>query len=122
MGAWIVDMLFAVVTDIFFQARISAAARAADRTVTFVTTWDRLPEAVAGKTVLIDLDAALDVQAAITRLRAAGAGEIVAFGPHVDTERRKAARAAGADRVLAKSKFTVELPRIMTGGRARPGP
>jgi hypothetical protein len=34
----------------------------------------------------------------------------------MDTERRKAARAAGAERVLAKSRFVEVLPGIMAGG------
>jgi CheY-like chemotaxis protein len=115
-----VDAVIVVVTDLFFQARISAAARVAGRNVHFVTAGDRLPVTIAGETVLIDLDAALDVTAAIARLREGGAGQIIAFGPHVDTDRRKAARAAGADRVLAKSRFVTELPAILGGAGARP--
>ncbi|MBV9279511.1 MAG: hypothetical protein JOZ41_05480, partial [Chloroflexi bacterium] len=51
--------------------------------------------------------------ALIRALKAGASGPLIAFGPHVDAERRKAARAAGADRVLAKSKFVTELPRLM---------
>jgi hypothetical protein len=35
----------------------------------------------------------------------APAARVVAFGPHVDDERLAAARAAGADAVLARSRF-----------------
>jgi len=109
------DDVLAVVTDLFFQARISAAARAAGRRVRFVTTLDRLPEEFGSGPVLVDLDASLDIVAAIERLKSAGAGEIIAFGPHLDTDRRKEARAAGARRVLAKSKFVTDLPAIVAG-------
>jgi CheY-like chemotaxis protein len=40
---------------------------------------------------------------------------IVAFYPHVETERRDAARAAGADQVLPRSAFTVRLASLLTG-------
>ena len=102
----------AVVTDLFFQVRVSAAARAANRPLRFVTSLEGLAAAPAACLILVDLDADLDVPGAIRRLK----GEdryIVAFGPHLDTSSRKAARAAGANRVLAKSKFVADLPAII---------
>ena len=110
---WRVDDVVAVVTDLYFQSRIAAAARAAGRSVRFVITNQAAAEASSGRVALIDLDARLDVLQAIQDLRAGTDRTIVAFGPHLDTEGRKAARAAGADRVLAKSKFATELPHIM---------
>jgi CheY-like chemotaxis protein len=106
-----VDDVVAVVTDLFFQSRINAAARKAGRTVRFVSSPSAL-ESVSARLVLVDLDASGDAMEAI-RVLSGGAGRVVAFGPHVDTEGRKAARAAGASRVLAKSKFVTELPRLM---------
>jgi len=108
-----VDDIVAVVTDLFFQSRIGAAARVADRTVRFLSRPSELEAAGPFRLALVDLDASLAPVAAIRTLRAASGSAIVAFGPHVDTEGRKAARAAGADRVLAKSKFVTELPRLM---------
>jgi hypothetical protein len=37
----------------------------------------------------------------------------VAYGSHVDTESLRAARAAGCDRVLPRSKFIEELPSAL---------
>jgi CheY-like chemotaxis protein len=108
-----VDRVLAVVTDLYFQARISAAARAAGRPVVFVTSIAQLGGRSGPGLALVDLDAGLDVAQTIAELRAAGADPIIAFGPHLDTNRRKAARAAGASRVLAKSKFVNELPLIL---------
>lgn len=105
-----VDVI-AVVTDLFFQSRISAAATRAGRTVRYVRSLDELQHLEGYRLALVDLDADLDALAAISRL--AAISPPVAFGPHVETERRKAARAAGAGRVLAKSKFVTELPRLM---------
>lgn len=60
----------------------------------------------------MDLEAAADVEGMIRVLKQRGL-HVVAFGPHLDTDRRKAARAAGAERVLARSKFVMDLPRLM---------
>jgi CheY-like chemotaxis protein len=108
----------AVVTDLFFQARISAAARAAGCEIRYVRSLDDLPSGRSFGVALVDLDAGLDVLEAIRRLAVSGIRPIIAFGPHLDTEKRKAARAAGADRVLAKSKFVVDLPDIMSRAHA----
>jgi CheY-like chemotaxis protein len=108
-----VDDVVAVVTDLFFQSRVSAAARAAQRAVRFVSNRSALQGVGPFQLALVDLDATLDPVAAIQTLRAASAAPIVAFGPHVDADGRKAARAAGANRVLAKSRFVTELPRLM---------
>jgi CheY-like chemotaxis protein len=39
---------------------------------------------------------------------------LVAFSSHLNTEAIAAGRAAGADRVLARSAFVASLPRLMT--------
>jgi CheY-like chemotaxis protein len=110
------DDVIAVVTDLFFQSRISTAARHTDRSVRFITPDAELRgHALA----LVDLDAAMDVLAVIRRLKAGSSGPIVAFGPHVDRKGRNAAREAGADRVLAKSRFVSELP-VLLQSRTQP--
>ncbi|HEX6506594.1 MAG TPA: DNA-binding response regulator [Chloroflexota bacterium] len=104
------DDIVAAVPDLFFRSRISSAARSAGRTVRFIA-----PGAATDgyRLALVDLDAGDDVLDDIQRLKEACSAPLVAFGPHVDTEGRKAARAAGADRVLAKSRFVTELPALM---------
>ncbi|PZS03591.1 MAG: hypothetical protein DLM70_08880 [Chloroflexi bacterium] len=111
---WSVDDVLAIVTDVFFQVRISGCARAAGRRVRYLKTDESIRTAADYVLVLVDLDAGLDVQAAIRYLASNSDAPIVAFGPHVDSEARKAARAAGAHRVLAKSKFVTELPVILS--------
>jgi DNA-binding NarL/FixJ family response regulator len=107
----------AVATDLYFQSRIAAAARAAGRSVRFIGSDADLATAASAPLAVVDLDANLDVISAIRRLKQLRA-YVVAFGPHMDTSARKAARAAGADRTLAKSKFVTELPGIMRGASA----
>jgi CheY-like chemotaxis protein len=108
------DDVVAVVTDLFFQSRIATAARHAQRQVRFVTSEPALLDLHNFAAALVDLDARTDVLGMIRALKERAAGPVIAFGPHLDTEKRKAARAAGADRVLAKSKFVTELPALMT--------
>jgi CheY-like chemotaxis protein len=104
-----VNDIVAIVADLFFQSRISAAARAANRQVTFPTDIEKID---SFRLALVDLDAPEGIEA-IAVLKAQVGSPVIAFGPHLDTERRKLARLAGADRVLAKSKFVADLPKLM---------
>jgi hypothetical protein len=85
----------ALVTDLVDQSRIRAAVPG----VTFV----RDPARAAGAAVVIVDLARYGIH--VREVRAATDGRIVAFGPHVDDETLAAARAAGADVVLARSRF-----------------
>ncbi|MGH2447361.1 MAG: hypothetical protein ACRDFS_01975 [Chloroflexota bacterium] len=105
-------MILAVADDLFFQARISSAARAAGHSVQYISREGEIP--AGSEVALVDLDAK-NVLPLIGALRQSG-HPVIAFGPHVDTDRRKAARAAGARRVLAKSKFVQDLPEIVRSG------
>ncbi len=103
--------IVAVATDLMSQSRIMAAGKAAGRDIRFITEMGELGDA-DGSLALVDLEAGTDVEAMIRNLKQRGL-TVVAFGPHLDTDRFKAARAAGADRVLARSKFVTELPGMM---------
>jgi len=105
------DDVLAVCTDLYFQSRIASAAVAAGRAVRFVK---QASDVAPFRLALVDLDAGAGVPATIAALRRTGNGPVIAFGPHLDTEGRQVARAAGAMRVLAKSKFVKELPRMMS--------
>ena len=85
----------ALVTDLMDQSRI--------RTAVPETTFLRDPARAAGADVVI-LDLARFADR-VAEVRAATAGRIVAFGPHVDDTTLAAARAAGADAVLPRSQF-----------------
>jgi hypothetical protein len=41
---------------------------------------------------------------------------VVAFGPHREGDAFRAAREAGADRVLARSAFVERLPELLRAG------
>lgn len=88
-------MIVALVDDLMDRSRLSAALPA--------TTYQRDPGAVDASVVIIDLGAYAD---AVPIVRATSPGaRIIAFGSHVDAAVLDDARAAGADLVLARSRF-----------------
>lgn len=108
-----------LIDDLFFRAKVEATARALDVAVDAATSAADLSARVAGDpdaVVLVDLNHPADPIAAIRSLKdGAPSPRVVAFGSHVDAERLKAARDAGADRVLARSAFTERLAEILRG-------
>lgn len=108
----------ALLDDLFFRSRIEATAEAAGVRLivsrTLAELIDRIDEA-GGTGVLVDLSlgtpAAAEAIAALKRRPEPPV--VVAWGSHVDAEALEAARAAGADRVLARSAFTRRLPDLL---------
>ena len=49
------------------------------------------------------------------RGRAGGGADVIGFVSHVDTATIQKARAAGIDRVMARSQFVQVLPELLTG-------
>lgn len=86
----------ALVSDLMDRSKISAAIDG----VTFVRSTD----ACAGADVVIVDLARFGDEVAALRV-AAPAARLVCFGPHVDEASADAARAAGADSVMPRSKF-----------------
>jgi CheY-like chemotaxis protein len=106
-----VPRVLAVVDDLYFQSRVSSMAKRFGVECSFasVGAW---PTDLSGfDLALVDVDPSTSRISAVAEASEAGV-PVIAFGPHVDTESRRAAREAGAFRVLAKSKFVTELPRI----------
>lgn len=104
-------LVVALVGDLMDRSRITAAVPAA----TFVADVDAMTRSSTGAgagagaegaitiTVVIDLARHGD---AVARVRQASPDAfIVAFGSHIDADQMLAARAAGADRVLPRSRF-----------------
>jgi DNA-binding NarL/FixJ family response regulator len=101
--------------DLIFTSRITATAQA-HRLPLKPARAQALLLALAGQEppacVIVDLDnPGLEVAELLQRLRAAPAAPfVVAYGSHVDTAALRAARQAGCDLVLPRSKFVEELP------------
>ncbi len=100
--------------DLIFASRIAGTARAAGLEVRQVRAADALPELarqLQARCVIVDLAfPGLDLPALMQRL--GSTARVVAYGPHVDADSLKAARAAGCAVVLPRSKFVEELPQL----------
>ena len=112
----------ALVDDIFFQAKILETARHVGVEMKMVGTGDALVEEVANanpKLVIVDLNARQGALEAIERLRAAGStAPLVAFLSHVQVDLAERARAAGAQDVMPRSKFTQNLATILAQAKS----
>lgn len=106
----------ALVEDLFFGSKISGTGAALGVPVVTVRSHAALlDELVHAAAVIIDLMAAGSNPAAlITAVKQRGPQlPVLAFLPHVEAELARAARHAGADRVLTRSQFTDRLPGLL---------
>ena len=114
------SVVIALVNDMIFASRIRGAAQAAGVAVrTTSKATDVLAAAGTARLILVDLDATrADPVGLIRALKADAAAEarVVAFVSHVNADAIAAARAAGADQVLARSAFVARLPEILQAG------
>jgi CheY-like chemotaxis protein len=111
--------ILAVVEDIFFLAKIQQTARQMGITVESVGP-DALQEKLAGNdahAILVDLNhrsgKAIAVLETVSNDPATRSIPVVAFLSHVQTDLAQAARAAGCNRVMARSAFSQQLPMLL---------
>ncbi len=116
------EHVIAWAADLTSAARIRGAAQATGTELRLARDADALLRAAAAeqpRLIVVDLEARGDPAAAIARLKADAATAaipVIAFAPHVREEAIAAARAAGAERVLARGAFLRDLPRLLAGG------
>ncbi|MEJ2678703.1 MAG: response regulator [Gemmatimonadota bacterium] len=115
--------MLALVADLVFAARVRGTAPAGVevRTASRADPLKAEAKASAPDLVLVDLSTAGDPVGFIRWVRSEVSLEgvqVVAFGAHVDGERLNAARAAGADMVLARSAFVARLPELLAARKA----
>lgn len=122
--------IVAIVRDLFFAIRIRETLVPRGYAVEVAKSPEAIDAALTGggappALVIIDLAfAAIAPAATIARLKggtASAAIPILAFGSHLDHAARDAAKAAGADRVVANSKLAEALPDLVAR-YARPEP
>ena len=107
--------ILALVRDLLFASKITATAGSLGTCVQLVRDPAKLAEH-AGNRLIVDLNLAGAIEAAQAWKGVTG-GEIVGFVSHVDTATIDRARAAGVDRVLARSRFVELLPQLLAGDR-----
>jgi CheY-like chemotaxis protein len=101
--------------DLLFISRITGTARGLGLTLRPARSAEALQELARQETpacVIVDLaNPGLVIAELVAGLRADGRPvRVVAYGSHVDTPTLRAARAAGCDLVLPRSKFVQDLP------------
>jgi DNA-binding NarL/FixJ family response regulator len=109
------EMVLGIVTDLMFVVRIGDAVRRAGRKPMFVGSLERARVQAAERPVLVIVDlacTAADPIQVIQEVKELGI-PVIAFGAHVDTEALQAAKKAGADRVLPRSRFVEELEKLV---------
>ena len=107
--------VLAVVNDLFFAERIGGALRQLGHDASVIDlSLGGLPAAgvLPADLLLADLEGGESALEAIRRVKAAGV-PVLAFGPHVDLTLREQALAAGATKVVAKSKLTASFVDLL---------
>jgi CheY-like chemotaxis protein len=116
-----------IISDLFFSSRVGSTLRALGYSATWVDSAEAYSDASAFAAalaadppalVILDLNSPLpwaDWLAAAKADPTSAAIPWLAFGSHKETERLAAAKRAGAERVVARSKFSAELPELIKG-------
>ena len=107
--------VLAVIRDLMFSTRMTGTAAQLGVPVRII----RDPARLAGEPgwrLIVDLNepGAIDAAAAWRRQAAIGS-QVIGFVSHVDTATIQQARAAGIDRVMARSQFVQVLPQLLRG-------
>ena len=113
--------------DLLFVSRIAGTAQSLELKIAAARTAAEIlcqARAKAPACVLLDLqNPGLDVADLVRSLKPEGNPFVVAYGSHVDTAGLEAARAAGCDLVLPRSKFVkdlaTELPNWVAARQSR---
>lgn len=105
-------MIVAFVDDLLFRSKIRAVASHTGAAVSFVR--DPADPSIAGASLaILNLDDAGAIAAIGTLTSTWPALRIVGFVSHVNAERIREARAAGAVDVMARSAFVNALPSLL---------
>jgi len=114
-----------LIDDMIFATKIASTGSAVGICVATVKTAEAVTRAMAESRVsllIVDLGSTGDEAFAAIDAAVAHASRprVVAFVSHVDIDMANRARSAGADEVLARSKFSQALPQLLTDGAVPP--
>lgn len=111
--------MLAVVSDIFFSAKINEAAKRAGVTLQYVTTEKDLLEKATADPALIIFDLNFEAVRPIELIRKLKGTDalkhisLLSYVSHVQTDLKKLAQEAGCDTVLPRSAFSMNLRHIL---------
>jgi methylmalonyl-CoA mutase cobalamin-binding subunit len=112
--------------DLLFGSRIRSALKSLGLDVRFVTTADQFVDALREQpgTVaigIVDMNQAVSWDVIREELSRSNGERVptLAFGPHVDIENRRSAKAAGVTRIVSNGQFHADMPRLIERYRRR---
>jgi hypothetical protein len=112
-------MIVLVTRDLFFASKVTGTARQLGLPAASVSTLDAVRERMAAggvTAVILDLGSGLppgELAAAVVTSETGTRPKLAAFGAHVETAALDAARTAGFDDVLPRSRFSATLPALL---------
>lgn len=106
----------ALVSDLMFSSRITAEAKAAGAQVQILRKPEQLDQA-EGDLLLVDLNVA-GASAAAAAWQQKHARRTVGFVSHIDSATIAAAREAGLEEIMPRSRFIQILPELLRAGSA----
>ncbi len=119
-------MILLLEKDLFFAVKIHDTLRHHDMEVTIVRTLTDFEQKLAydsdkrpGLAIINIATKGVDWEAAI-RIARANSLPVLAFGSHMDLEARAKALQAGAQKVVANSKFVSDMPGLVRHLLQRP--
>ena len=111
--------VLALEKDLFFSVKMRDTLRHYDMEVKTVRNLSAFEESLKAKDeeelalVIVNIaTSSVDWETAIRKARTLGL-KVLAFGSHMDLEARSKALEAGAQRVVANSKFTSDMPGLV---------
>jgi CheY-like chemotaxis protein len=113
-------IILAVVSDLFFSAKINEAAKRAGVMLEYVTTSDKLVERAGANPDLIIFDLNFDAVHPVELIAKLKADpvlkqiKLLGYLSHVQAELKLRALEAGCDEVLPRSAFSMNLPQILS--------
>lgn len=110
-------VVIALPADLIFGARIRATAEALGASVIIARSPEDLLAKLRGmetRLVILDLDRrGLDITDAVKQIKAASSAPLLAYVSHTNEAAIREARAAGADKVIARGAFAQQLPELL---------
>jgi methylmalonyl-CoA mutase cobalamin-binding subunit len=112
--------------DLLFGSRIRSTLKSLGLDARFVTTAeqfiDALHEQPASVAIgIVDMNGAVAWDVIREELSRSSGGRVptLAFGPHVDIENRRSAKAAGVTRIVSNGQFHADMPGLIDRYRRR---
>lgn len=106
--------------DLMWMSRVMAEARELGLKIVPARTVKQLMNAIDSngvRSVILDLAQAEighDPSSVIEQLKSAGVKRLIAYGSHIETDLLQAAKEAGCDPVLSRSRMAAQLRALLT--------